>query len=80
MPDLMKRRRSGWVALAVCALIASLLAVGVNPATAVEEAADHLAATSACAGEAETDHMFTDVPEGHILSLRGNDASMFVKC
>ena len=67
MPDLMKRRRSGWVALAVCALIASLLAVGVNPATAVEETADHLAATSACAGEAETDHMFTDVPEGHIF-------------
>ena len=67
MPDLMRRRRSGWAALAVCALIASLLAVGVNPATAVEETADHLAATSACAGEAETDHMFTDVPEGHIF-------------
>ena len=67
MPDLMKKRRSGWVVLAVCALIASLLAVGVNPATAVEEKADHLASTSACAGEAETDRMFTDVPEGHIF-------------
>ena len=67
MPDLMKERRSGWAVLAVCALIASLLAAGVNPATAVEETADHLAATSACAGEAETDHMFTDVPEGHIF-------------
>ena len=67
MPDLMERRRSGWAVLAVCALIASLLAAGVNPATAVEETADHLAATSACAGEAETDHMFTDVPEGHIF-------------
>ena len=67
MPDLMRRRRSGWVVLAVCALIASLLAVGVNPATAVEEKADHLASTSACAGEAETDPMFTDVPEGHIF-------------
>ena len=67
MPDLMRKRRSGWVVLAVCALIASLLAVGVNPATAVEEKADHLASTSACAGEAETDRMFTDVPEGHIF-------------
>ena len=67
MPDLMRRRRSGWAVLAVCALIASLLAAGVNPATAVEETADRLAATSACAGEAETDHMFTDVPEGHIF-------------
>ena len=67
MPELMKNRRSGWVLLAVCALIASLLAVGVNPATAVEEKADHLASTSACAGEAETDRMFTDVPEGHIF-------------
>ena len=67
MPDLMERRRSGWAVLAVCALIASLLAAGVNPATAVEETADHLAAASACAGEAETDHMFTDVPEGHIF-------------
>ena len=67
MRDLMRRRRSGWVVLAVCALIASLLAVGVNPATAVEEKADHLASTSACAGEAETDPMFTDVPEGHIF-------------
>ena len=67
MRDLMRRRRSGWVVLAVCALIASLLAVGVHPATAVEEKADHLASTSACAGEAETDPMFTDVPEGHIF-------------
>ena len=65
MPDLMEKRRSGWVLLAVCALIASLLAVGVNPATAVEETADHLASTSACEGEAETDRMFTDVPAGH---------------
>ena len=65
MPDLMEKRRSGWVLLAVCALIASLLAVEVNPATAVEETADHLASTSACEGEAETDHMFTDVPAGH---------------
>ena len=65
MPDLMEKRRSGWVLLAVCALIASLLAVGVNPATAVEEKADHLASASACEGEAETDRMFTDVPEGH---------------
>ena len=67
MPDLMKKRRSGWVLLAVCALIASLLTLGVNPATAVEEKADHLASTSACVGEAETDRMFTDVPEGHIF-------------
>ena len=65
MPDLMEKRRSGWVLLAVCALIASLLAVEVNPATAVEETADHLASASACEGEAETDRMFTDVPAGH---------------
>ena len=67
MPDLMRRRRSGWVVLAVCALTASLLAVGVTPATAVEEKADRLASTSACEGEAETDRMFTDVAEGHIF-------------
>ena len=67
MPDLMRGGARAGAALAVCALIASLLAVGVNPATAVEETADHLAAASACGGDAVTDRMFTDVPEGHIF-------------
>ena len=67
MPDQLKKRRSGWVLLALGALIASLLAVGVNPATAEEETADHKASTSACEGDAQTDRMFTDVSEGHFF-------------
>ena len=67
MPDQLKKRRSGWALLALGALIASLLAVGANPATAEEETADHKAPTSACEGDAQTDRMFTDVPEGHVF-------------
>ena len=67
MPDLLKKRRSGWGLLALGALIASLLAVGASPATAEEETADHEASTSACEGDAQTDRMFTDVSEGHFF-------------
>ena len=65
MPQLVKKRRSGWAVLAAGALVASLLAVGVSPVGAVEENADHKAATSACVGDALGDQMFTDVSDAH---------------
>ena len=70
MPQLVKKRRSGWAVLAVGALVASLFAVGSAPAGADEVGSDdaaptHEAAASACVGAAETDRMFSDVSEGH---------------
>ena len=67
MPQLVKKRRSGWALLAVSALIASLFAVGAAPAAALDEDSepDHLAPTIACVGGATDDMMFSDVSEMH---------------
>ena len=67
MPQLVKKRRSGWAVLAAGALVASLLAVGAGPAAALDEdsKANKKAATSACVGDAANDQMFPDVSEGH---------------
>ena len=67
MPQLVKKRRSGWAVLAAGALVASLLAVGTSPAVALDEKSkpNAPAATSACVGDATGDMMFSDVSEGH---------------
>ena len=52
---------------AVAALAASTLAAGAAPAAAVTDRADHTTPLSACAGDATTDRMFTDVSEGHVF-------------
>ena len=72
MPQLVKKRRSGWAVLAAGALVASLLAVGAGPAAALDEDSkpDSPAATSACVGDANDDMMFSDVSEGH--AFRGD--------
>ena len=69
MPQLVKKRRSGWAVLAAGALVASLLAVGAGPAAALDEDSkpNSTAATSACVGDANDDMMFPDVSEGHIF-------------
>ena len=73
MPQVVKKRRSGWAVLAVGALVASLFAVGVAPAGAAEIQAgaantaepSKAASQTACVGDATTDQMFNDVPAGH---------------
>ena len=67
MPQLVKKRRSGWAVLAAGALVASLLAVGAGPAAALDEDSkpNSPAATSACVGDATGDMMFPDVSERH---------------
>ena len=67
MPQLVNRRRSGKAALAIGALVASLVAVGAGPAAAVETVADHATSGTACVGDATTDRMFPDVSEGHFF-------------
>ena len=69
MPQLVKKRRSGWAVLAAGALVASLFAVGAGPAAALDEDSEpnSTAATSACVGDANDDMMFSDVAEGHIF-------------
>ena len=63
MPQLVKKRRSGWALLAVSALVASLFAVGASPAAAIDEDSkpDHKATFTACLGEAVADQGFTDL-------------------
>ena len=63
MPQLVKKRRSGWALLAVSALVASLFAVGASPAAAIDEKSmpSHTVDTKACVGEALDDHGFTDL-------------------
>ena len=67
MPQLVKKRRSGWAVLAAGALVASLLAVGTGPAAAVEIDNSNLprpsesTVWSACVGDAIVDGGFTDV-------------------
>jgi hypothetical protein len=65
MPQLVKKRRSGWAVLAAGALVASLLAVGASPVGAAPDKADYTTMLSACVGDALDDHMFTDVSDGH---------------
>jgi hypothetical protein len=72
MPQVVKKRRSGWAVLAVGALVASLFAVGAVPAAADEigdedgmAEVDYEAAATACLGPATVDGMFSDVSEGH---------------
>ena len=67
MPQLVKKRRSGWAVLAAGALVASLLAVGTSPAVALDDKSkpNAAAATSACVDDATGDMMFSDVSEGH---------------
>ena len=61
MPQLVKKRRSGWAVLAVGALVASILAVGANPAAADQRKADGVATWRACLGPAMADSDFSDV-------------------
>ena len=67
MIKLLNKQRSGWAVLAAGALVASVLAVGVVPAGAVIDRADHTTRLSACVGEAVADQMFADVSEGHVF-------------
>ena len=72
MPQLVKKRRSGWAVLAAGALVASLFAVGAAPAAALDEDSvpNAKAATSACVGDATADMGFSDVSEMH--TFRGD--------
>ena len=74
MPQLVKKRRSGWAVLAAGALVASLFAVGAAPAAALDEDSkpNAPAATSACVGDATGDMMFSDVSEMNALRAEIN--------
>ena len=74
MPQLVKKRRSGWAVLAAGALVASLFAVGAAPAAALDEDSkpNAEAATSACVGDATGDMMFSDVSEMNALRAEIN--------
>ena len=61
MPQLMKKRRSGWAILAAGAMVASILAVGASPAAAAPRQPDHEAKWKACLGPAVAERGFTDV-------------------
>jgi hypothetical protein len=67
MPQLVKKRRSGWAVLAATTLVASLLAVAASPAGAqsANDKADVTSVTLACVGDALGDHMFADVSDEH---------------
>ena len=64
MPQLVKKRRSGWAVLAAGALVASLLAVGATPAAAESENADVAPSWTACLGDALDAAGFEDVSMG----------------
>ena len=61
MPQLVKKRRSGWALLAVGALVASILAVVASPAAAAPRQPDQEATWKACLGPAMADQGFADV-------------------
>ena len=61
MPQLVKKRRSGWALLAVGAMVASILAVGASPAAAAPRQPDQEAEWKACLGPAMADQGFADV-------------------
>ena len=64
MPQVVKKRRSGWAILAAGALVASLFAVGASPAAASPANADVLPSWTACLGEALEPAGFEDVAMG----------------
>ena len=64
MPQLVKKRRSGWAILAAGALVASLLAVGASPAAADAGTADELPSWTACLGDGLIAFGFEDVAMG----------------
>ena len=66
MPQLVKKRRSGWALLAIGAMVASILAVGASPAAAAPRQPDQEATWKACLGPAMAERGFTDV------SMSGN--------
>jgi hypothetical protein len=72
MPQLVKKRRSGWAVLAAGALIASLLAVGPGSAAAIEIDDSNVPKQSrsetfsACVGDAAADRGFIDVSEDSV--------------
>jgi len=68
MPQLVKKRRSGWAVLAAGAMVASLLAVAASPVGAEIDKADHTASASACVGDALGDQMYTDVSDEHAFA------------
>ena len=62
MPQLVKKRRSGWAVLAAGALVASIFAVvGASPVAADPLKADGVATWRACLGPAAESNDFTDV-------------------
>ena len=61
MPQLVKKRRSGWAVLAVGALVASILAVGASPAAAAVRKPDFESQWKACLGPALVGNDFSDV-------------------
>ena len=65
MPQLVKKRRSGWAVLAMGALVASILTVGAAPAVATVQEADAQATWTACLGPAKAGADFTDVSMGN---------------
>ena len=79
MPQLVKKRRSGWAVLAVGALVASILAVGASPAAGqgqpnISDGPNHNpdfgASWSACVGAAGThEAMFSDVDEDNVHAV-----------
>ena len=66
MPQLVKKRRSGWAVLAAGAMVASLLAVGASPAAAITASsmADAFSDRTACLGPATASADFEDVAMG----------------
>ncbi len=67
MPQLVKKRRSGWAVLAAGALVASIFAVvGASPAAAEPRKADGVAMWRACLGPAAESNSFTDVADDDV--------------
>ena len=65
MPQLVKKRRSGWAILVVSAMVASILAIGAAPVAATVQEADAQATWTACLGPAKVGADFTDVTMGN---------------
>ena len=61
MPQIVKKRRSGWTVLVAGAMVASILAVGASPAAAAPRQPDQEATWKACLGPAMAERGFTDV-------------------
>ena len=72
MPQLVKKRRSGWAVLAAGALVASILAVGASPAAAAPRVPDQEAVWNACLAPASASHGFTDVASDSVHAANIN--------